>query len=328
MKVGVIGLGAISPLHISALQSLGQDIVAVCDIDLDKCKAINDKFGLCATEYTDYKLMLKNEELDVVHICTPHYLHAEMICQALEKNVNVLCEKPLAINFEQLAQIEESVKTSKAQLGVCFQNRYNASILYLKNFFKGKEVKSASANLIWCRNKDYYNSAAWRGTQSQEGGGVMINQAIHSLDLLQWICGMPESVTAHVSNNSLQGVIEVEDTAYGLFSLKNGGNFIINATNAAAHSFPVFCMFQAGTDVVELSAENLIVNGQLLSQKEILPLFGKQEWGVGHNNLIQDYYECLSKNKPFSIDFNEGSKAVRLILKMYQSNGKNITIND
>ena len=328
MKVGIIGLGAIAPLHIGALQSLGQEIVAICDIDLNKCKEANERFSLCATEYTDYKAMLQNEQLDVVHICTPHYLHAEMTCYALAKDINVLCEKPLAISIEQLDQIEQAVKNSKAKLGVCFQNRYNASVRYIKEFFSGKQVKAASANLIWCRDKDYYHSGEWRGTKAQEGGGVMINQAIHSLDLLQWICGMPETVIAHVSNNSLQGVIEVEDTAYGLFSLQNGGNFIINATNAAAHSFPVFCMFQAGTDMVELSADNLIVNGQFLAKKDLLPILGKNEWGAGHNSLIQDYYECLQQNKPFSVDFAEGSKSVRLILKMYQSNGEKININD
>ena len=154
----------------------------------------------------------------------------------------------------------------------------------------------------------------------------MINQAIHSLDLLQWFCGMPETVIAHCSNNSLQGVIDVEDTAYGLFSLKNGGNFVINATNAAKNCFTIISMFHAGDDTVELSGDNLIVNGKFVTKSDGSPIFGKEEWGVGHNNLIREFYNCLEKGEKFPIDFYEGSKTVKLILKMYESNGKKINI--
>ena len=326
MRVGIIGLGAISPLHIRAILDRGQKITAICDVDSEKRQKVNAEFGLNAEEYGDYNALLASGKVDVVHVCTPHYLHAEIICAALGANVHVLCEKPLAINFEQLNDIEKAVKNSSATLGVCFQNRYNASVLYLKEFFKGKEITAATANLVWQRDEKYYASGAWRGKKQYEGGGVMINQAIHSLDLLQWFCGMPESVIAHCSNNSLQGVIDVEDTAYGLFSLKNGGNFVINATNAAKNCFTIISMFHAGDDTVELSGDNLIVNGKFVTKSDGTPIFGKEEWGVGHNNLIREFYNCLEKGEKFPIDFYEGSKTVKLILKMYESNGKKINI--
>ena len=326
MRVGIIGLGAISPLHIRAILNRGQKITAICDVDSEKRQKVNAGFGLNAEEYGDYNALLASGKVDVVHVCTPHYLHAEIICAALGANVHVLCEKPLAINFEQLNDIEKAVKNSSATLGVCFQNRYNASVLYLKEFFKGKEITAATANLVWQRDEKYYASGAWRGKKQYEGGGVMINQAIHSLDLLQWFCGMPETVIAHCSNNSLQGVIDVEDTAYGLFSLKNGGNFVINATNAAKNCFTIISMFHAGDDTVELSGDNLIVNGKFVTKSDGTPIFGKEEWGVGHNNLIREFYNCLEKGEKFPIDFYEGSKTVKLILKMYESNGKKINI--
>lgn len=326
MRVGIIGLGAISPLHIRAILNRGQKITAICDVDSEKRQKVNAEFGLNAEEYGDYNALLASGKVDVVHVCTPHYLHAEIICAALGANIHVLCEKPLAINFEQLNAIEKAVNNSSATLGVCFQNRYNASVLYLKEFFKDKEIIAATANLVWNRGKDYYSSAKWRGKKQYEGGGVMINQAIHSLDLLQWFCGMPETVIAHCSNNSLQGVINVEDTAYGLFSLKNGGNFIINATNSAASCFPIVLMFQSKTDAVELSGDNLIVNGKFVTKSDGTPIFGKEEWGVGHNNLIREFYNCLEKGEKFPIDFYEASKTVKLILKMYQSNGEKVNI--
>lgn len=326
MRVGIIGLGAISPLHVRAILKYGQKITAICDVDSEKRQKVNAEFGLNAEEYGDYNALLASGKVDVVHVCTPHYLHAEIICAALGANIHVLCEKPLAINFEQLNAIEKAVNNSSATLGVCFQNRYNASVLYLKEFFKDKEIIAATANLVWNRGKDYYSSAKWRGKKQYEGGGVMINQAIHSLDLLQWFCGMPETVIAHCSNNSLKNVIDVEDTAFGRFTLKNGGNFIINATNSAASCFPIVLMFQSKTDAVELSGDNLIVNGKFVTKSDGAPIFGKEEWGVGHDKLIKEFYNCLEKGEKFPIDFYEGSKTVKLILKMYESNGEKVNI--
>ena len=326
MRVGIVGIGAIAPLHIQALLNCGQNIVSLCDIDITRCEDAKNKYNLESSLYSDFEQMIDIERLDAIHICTPHYLHATMICSALDKGIHVLSEKPLAINEAQLSEIERSVTRSSAQLGICFQNRYNEAILYIKKFFEGREVTSAYANLTWCRDERYYSSEAWRGTQAYEGGGVMINQAIHSLDILQWICGMPNAVLAHTSNNSLQGKIEVEDTAFGMFSLKNGGNFVIHATNVSKHSFPVYMAFYSGADTVELSADNLIVNGRFVTKESGMPIIGKSEWGSGHATLVREFYSCLKNKTKFPIGFSEAKNAVRLILKMYQSDGKKIDV--
>lgn len=308
MRVGIIGTGCISSQHISALKLHDQEIVALCDIDAKKCENSKEIYGLNARIYTDYKSMLNNESLDAVHICTPHYLHAEMICECLGRNINVLCEKPLAISLTQLNNIDQALKTTNAQLGVCFQNRFNAAVLYIKDFLKGKTIKAASANLIWNRDAAYYAQGDWRGTKDKEGGGVMINQAIHGLDLLQWICGMPETVTAYTHNVSLKNIIEVEDTAFGLFKLKNGGNFIVNATNAASYTFPVYYMFRTENDTVEFSADNITINGRSITKSDGYPVFGKEVWGTGHIDLIKNFYDCLEKGEKFPIGFEEAKK--------------------
>ena len=326
MRVGIVGLGAIAPLHIRAILACGQKITAICDIDKEKCGKINAEFNLGAKEYSDYNEMLSSGEIDSVHVCAPHYLHADIICKALNLGINVLSEKPLAINFEQLDEIEQAVKNSSAKLGVCFQNRYNASVLYLKEFFKDKPIIAATANLVWKRDKDYYASGPWRGKKQFEGGGVMINQAIHSLDLLQWFCGMPENVVAHCSNNSLKNVIDVEDTAYGMFTLPGGGKFVINATNSASSSFPIVFMVQSKHDSAELFGDNIILNGKFVTKSDGTPVFGKDEWGAGHGKLITEFYDCLETGRKFPIDFYEGAKTVKLILKMYESDGEKINI--
>ncbi len=326
MKTAVIGIGAIAPLHIKALQACGQEIVALCDAEIEKCHAANEKFELSAAVYTDYLEMLDAVQPDVIHICTPHYLHAEMICAGLSRNIHVLCEKPLAISLAQLAQIEATVKSSSAQLGICFQNRFNPSVLYLKEYFADKKITAAYAQLAWKRDAAYYASGAWRGKFATEGGGVMINQMIHSLDLVQWFCGMPDTVLAHVSNNSLRDVVEVEDTAYGLFTLEDGSRFVLSATNTASFSFPVSLAFHAEKETAQLVGDNIILNGKFLTLDDGRPLFGKAVWGTGHKDLVADFYRCIREGEKFRIDFYEASKAIRLVLSMYRSEGKEIKV--
>lgn len=326
MKIAVIGIGCIGKVHVRALKALGEEIVALCDIDKTRAEDCAKANGLSVAVYDDYSKMLDEVEPDAVHVCTPHYLHAPMIIAALNKDINVLTEKPLAISFKELDDIEEAVKRSRAKLGVCLQNRYNEANKYVKKFFEGKNVFSGVAQLCWQRDKAYYDSGEWRGKRATEGGGVMINQAIHYLDMLEWVCGVPLTVKAYTFNCSLENVIEVEDTAFGVFTLPNGGNFIINATNASKYSYGITTKFASDNDVLEFSAENIILNGEFLTRPDGAPVFGKEEWGCGHMKLFKDFYDCIQSDRPFPIDFYEGSKSIRLVLKMYESNGKEIAV--
>jgi len=324
MRVAIVGLGAIVPNHINALLECEQEIVALCDIDAAKPAATNEKYGLSAACYTDFEQMLDEVKPDAVHICTPHYLHAPMCCAALSRGIHVLCEKPLAISKQQLEMLGDAVKRSHAQLGVCHQNRFRAALQYAKELFAKDAPTAAAASMIWHRNASYYTSAAWRGTWDKEGGGVMINQALHTLDLLQWFCGFPRTVVAHVSNDSLQGVIEVEDTAHAVFALEHGGKFVFDATNAASHSFPVQVMLHGNGRSVQICGDQVTVNGVTTTHSDGKPKFGKIEWGVAHVKLIRRYYECLKTGEPFEIGFEEGRRVIDLILAMYRSEGKEI----
>ena len=328
MKVGIIGIGAIAQLHIPALLNAEQEIVALCDINIDRCYRAVEKFNLKSNCYSDYKKMIEEERLDVVHICTPHHLHAEMICFALGRDVNVLCEKPIAISFSQLEEIKTAVNNSSAQLGVCQQNRFKASMKYVKDFFKDKEITSATGYLCWQRDRKYYESEAWRGKKAEEGGGVVINQALHTLDLLQWFCGMPVSVIGHTACDTLKEVIDVEETAFGIFNLANGGRFILSATNSNTTSFPIIIMLHSKSDNVVIVDDNIIINGQFVTQSDGLPLFGKEVWGVGHIILINEYYSALAEGRKFDLNFEEAEKVVKLLLSLYESEGKEVSIKE
>ena len=329
LTVALIGCGAISGNHVGAILAAGEHLVALCDVKKDAALALREKFALTdAAIYTDWREMLQKENPDVVHICTPHYLHAEMCVEALKQNRSVLCEKPLCISLAQLKQILAAEKKSRGQLGVCLQNRYEPNQLLLKELAEKSGCKGASATVIWRRDAEYYASGDWRGTKAYEGGGVAINQAIHTLDLLQWICGMPSTVTAHAFNDHLKGVIDVEDTVTALFETADGKRLSFFATTAGAKDFTPELSVRLLSGETVLCRNDLFVVGETsakLTPKRPM-LGGKLVWGKGHEALIKDFYQHLKSGKHFPIDGEEGGKSVRLVLGIYRSKGKPVTL--
>ncbi len=326
-RVALIGCGSIAGNHLSGIQKAGKTVCALCDIEPSHAQKYIEKFQLGDIPvYTDYVQMMEKEQPDCIHICTPHYLHAPMAIAALERGIHVLCEKPLAISHAQLAALEAAVKNSQAYLGVCHQNRYEPTMLRLKKMTEAG-VRAGFATVVWKRDEKYYRSGAWRGTVEQEGGGVMINQALHTLDLMQWLCGEPKTVQAHISNDTHRGQIEVEDTATALFKTESGVGFHFFATTSAAADFAPQLHFVLSSGE-KITAENhlLCVNGELLPVEAQGETLGKTVWGDGHRMLIADFYRCVEEGVPFPIDFTEGAKVIRLILGMYQSDGEQIEV--
>ena len=321
-RVAVVGCGAIHKNHINGILASGHKICALCEIDEARARATAAELEGVRI-YTDYEAMLDAERPDAVHICTPHYLHAKMSIVALERGINVLCEKPLCINRTELERVIAAASASKAQLGVCHQNRYEPKFLELKKR-AGENPAGALGVVAWQRDADYYASGEWRGKWLTEGGGVMINQALHTLDLLQWIAGEPVRVTAHIANDHLKDEIEVEDTATALFETADGRRLNFFATTACGVSFPAQLHVKsqdgrklyADTKLLTENGEPVCVEDQDSEQ------IGKAVWGRGHARLISDFYRCVATGEHFSIDAVEGGKVIRLILSMYESNGK------
>ena len=319
MRVAVIGLGVIGRVHMQVLAEMEQNIVAVCDVDESKFAEFPN-----AKPYADYKKMIDELQLDVVHICTPHYLHAEMVVYALDKGVNVLCEKPLCISREEIELVLAAEKRSSAQLGVVMQNRYNAANIYVKEQLGQEKATGGYGAMVWKRDEKYYAQAAWRGTKEMEGGGVLINQALHTLDLMQYFCGEPNQVVASVSNLTLQNVIEVEDTASALFTGK--GNFAFFATNGSKADFVPEVMLYTKDGPIRIMGNYVVQNGELKNFNSDIKIYGKGCYGTGHGRLFAHFYECVEKGEKFPIDGEEGSKVVKMILAVYESNGNRIDI--
>ena len=330
-RIAVIGCGAIAPNHITAIKQTNQTLCALCDILPEKAEALKARFEMPDVPvYTDYREMIEKERPDAIHICTPHDLHAPMTIYALNRNIHVLCEKPMCINMTQMEEVKRAAKASRAYLGYCFQNRYEPLMRRLKALSEDG-VLSAFGSVVWKRDVAYYASAQWRGTVAHEGGGVMINQAIHTLDILQWLCGMPTHVTAHVSNDHLGDAIEVEDTASARFETADGTTFFIFATNTAKKDLPVELQLRlANGDTVVAQNHHLTVNHELVATKkqELEKNAGKAEWGKCHTALTYDFYQCIDEGKPFPLGPDEADKAVRLIFAMYASHGRRIAIKE
>ena len=165
MNVAIIGLGVISSTHIDAINSYGANLVAVCDIQEEKMQ----KFD-CA-KYIDYHELLKRDDIDIVHICTPHFLHPQMVIDCANAGKNVLVEKPAATKTEQLMEMIENKNGKK--ISVCFQNRYNNGTKIAKDIINKKiygDILGVYALVPWYRNNDYYEKSDWRGKLATEGG--------------------------------------------------------------------------------------------------------------------------------------------------------------
>ena len=223
-RVCVIGCGVIAPNHIkSLLEDELTELVAVCDIiEARAVKAA--ELGRCAY-YTDYRQMLDEVRPDAVHLCLPHYLHGPVAIDCMRAGADVLCEKPMDASLEAALRMKQVSEETGKRLGIIFQNRYNAEneAIYaaLQSGEMGKLI-SLRGEVCWKRDQAYYNSGAWRADYATAGGGVIINQAIHTLDLLRYFADSPVAdVRATVSHHGDTDV-EVEDTAEGLILFENG----------------------------------------------------------------------------------------------------------
>ncbi|MBQ7348813.1 MAG: Gfo/Idh/MocA family oxidoreductase [Clostridia bacterium] len=319
MKTAIVGLGVIGKVHKKIIESQGYDLVAICDVDPEK-KEISGQ----ANFYDDYIEMLEKEKPDVVHICTPHYLHAQMVIEALNRNINVLCEKPLCIREEEIDGVLKAEEKSSAILGVCHQNRYNQENVFVKGYLKDKNIVGGFGSVVWNRCKDYYAQAEWRGKWATEGGGVLINQALHTLDLMQWLIGMPTTLSSDVINLTLKNHIEVEDMA----SIVCSGNakFTFFATNGGCCDFPVSVTVKTDKEVINVLRGKVVTGNAVYDFEKDTKVYGKCCYGTGHQGLMRDFYDCVNTGRKFEIDGKEASKVIKIILAAYKSKGEKIVI--
>ena len=333
LKVGVIGCGRISVMHLVSVASLEEtELVACCDLVKEKAEAAAKEYG--GRAYTSYEEMFEKEELDAVHICLPHYLHSKVAIYAFERGVNVLTEKPMDVDMESAALAVKRAKECGVQFGVIFQCRYNSSALLVKNAIESGrlgKVISARSTLTWSRPKDYYLDSDWKGTWEKEGGGVIIDQAIHSLDLVRWVVdGEVENISCTLSNRGHE-YIEVEDTAEGLITFKNGVKYGFYCMNNYGTDEPIeiriFC--EKGRAVFDYDNAYITYNDGTTEEahpEKIHLNYGgvKDYWGLHHVRQIRQFYDALLGKEPLDITGEEALKTHKMIMDIYNIGRKTL----
>lgn len=310
MNVCVVGYGAVGKVHADALSDIkGVTVYAICDINAERAYAGAQKHQ--CKSFTNFSDCLSDTNVDSVHIATPHYLHFQMIEKAVKANKIVFIEKPVVMKSEELHLLFQ--KYSDAPVYPVFQNRTNKCIQEIKAMDGLGKLVAVKGILTWQRTAEYYNSAEWRGTKKYEGGGVLINQAIHTLDLMSYIGGDVEYVSASASNKSLKGIIEVEDTVDAYLKFKNGATGVFYATNASACNDSPFIEFKYENAVIRYSDGNLYKNGEFLCSDD-KSYRGKSYWGMGHEHLFYDYYV-----KGKTITLKDVKNTMNTVFAIYES---------
>lgn len=340
---GIIGYGVIGPTHSGAIEAAPDaHLVAVCDVDASREQALRDR-GIDAPFYTSAEEMLAEEpDIQVVSICTPSGLHHEAAQAAANAGRHVFSEKPLDISLENMDRMIDTCAAKGVKLGCVFQRRVSRQAVLarkaLADSLIGKPILGESSQKYY-RSPAYYTSAGWRGTWNLDGGGALMNQGVHGIDLLVYLMGDVDSVFAYADTFARK--IEVEDTASATVRFKNGAIGSIVGTTSVVPSHRIATDIHGDLGTIHLddkgitAATSTIVDG--VHQIEEVDLASRyqvqgeqeEEGNVaadptalsqsGHALLVQDMARAVIEDREPMIPGPEGRKGVELILAIYRS---------
>ncbi|HKW63755.1 MAG TPA: Gfo/Idh/MocA family oxidoreductase [Candidatus Acidoferrum sp.] len=327
--VGLIGGGNISETHARAAQAIpGVEIAAVYGTNSEKIRRLCGEHG--GTPFTDFAAFLAHRPMDGVIIGSPSGLHATQGIAAARHGLHVLTEKPIDIRTARADELIEAAKQSRVKLGVIFQDRLKPHIRQLKDWIDrgllGK-LLLADARVKWYRPPEYYAKSRWRGTLALDGGGALMNQGIHTIDLLLWLLGDVSRVQARVA--TLLHSIESEDTATALLEFASGAIGLFHATTAAYPGYPrrVEITGTAGTVVLE---HDRIVSVDLRKTPADSAKFAERDENQsgsspvvsdfrGHQAVIEDFLCAIQNNTMPACDGREGRHSLALVEAIYRA---------
>lgn len=324
---GVIGCGRIAPKHTESIRAIPEaELIAVCDLVPGKAEDFARKYK--AEPYLDYQELLKREDLDIVTIATPSGNHAEIGIAAAQAGKHVMVEKPMAMTLQEADLLIKTCKECGVKLGVIHQNRFNKAIKILRTALEAGrfgKLTHGQATVRWNRNQEYYAQAPWRGTKLQDGG-VLMNQSIHNIDLLQWMLGPVDSVYGYTATALRK--IEMEDVAGAVLRFKNGA---IGLIEAASTIYPknieetLNIFGETGSVIIGGIAVNRVEVWEFPdSEAEKEQIFASQEsdpptiYGFGHREIIEDMIKAVQNDGIPAVSGEEGRKALEIILAIYK----------
>jgi len=328
VKFAIVGAGVIAPLHAKAItNNPNAELVAIADVETAKASKLAGEYGV-STVYADYEEMLKNEEIDVVSVCTPSGLHGEVAIAAAQAGKHIFCEKPLEITSAKMQQMIDAAEQYNVKLGCVFQRRVMPSSLVVKKAVEeGKlgKLVLGDAYLKYYRSPEYYRSAGWRGTWALDGGGALMNQGVHGIDLIQWLMGDVESVFARSA--ALVRDIEVEDTAVAVVKYKCGAFGVIQGTTSVYPGLETRFELHGENGSI-IFADSGIKQWKFANSDEAAPEAGafvssssdpSKIADSGHYVLCEDLIQAIREDREPLVSGKEAKKSVDLILAIYES---------
>jgi UDP-N-acetyl-2-amino-2-deoxyglucuronate dehydrogenase len=338
-RFGIIGCGVISRTHADEIGKIkGASLVAVADVAEDCAKNIAKAYGV--DWYSDYLELLKRDDIDIVNILTPSGLRAEIAIEAARHGKHVIAEKPIDVTFEKATDMIQACRGAGVKLAVISQHRFDTSTVGVKKVIEeGKmgRVVLGECAVNWYRTQDYYDSGAWRGTWAMDGGGALMNQSIHTIDLLQYLVGPVESVFAHTATLAHER-IEVEDVAVATVKFKNGALGTIVGTTSAypGLSSRLEVFGTTGSAVIEhdklthlyLKSEEQDGAPSNLAAKNLDTPDPTTVFGYAHGLQIEDMMNAIREDREPLVNGEEGLKPLEIILAIYESarTGKEVTL--
>ena len=336
LRWGIIGCGAIGPKHARFLERMPKvSVVAAADNDPEALERMCTRFGLKG--YLDFQAMILHEHLDVVSVCTPSGLHHDMAIWALQHGCHVLVEKPMAINVPACdAMITAQRETGKI-LSVVHQHRYDAASIQAKELMKSNALGTVSlgdAQVKWYRSTHYYQrNGGWRGTWAMDGGGVLMNQAIHAIDLLTWLMGPVASVRAYSDHRF--HAIEAEDSAVAAIKFQSGALGVVEGTTVAYPGVTtrLEIVGSRGSLRIEDDALDYLYTAQ---PSDNMGDYGKRQPSlpalslplVGFAAQLQDLVDSIVQQRPPEVTAEEARQPVKVIRAIYLAaqTGKEVTL--
>jgi predicted dehydrogenase len=333
VRTGIIGCGKIAETHARALrESRLAEFAACCDTDADRAGALADTYDV-PLRFTDVHDMLDRAGLEAVLICAPHPAHAQLVVAAADAGVHVLCEKPIAVSLEAADQMIEAADRAGVKFGVIFQRRFWPAARRMREAIDagrlGRLTLGECSVRIW-RSREYFDSDPWRGTWATEGGGVLMNQAVHAIDQFQWFMGNAVEVFGRYATLRHTSYIDVEDTAVATVVFENGALGVIQAASTFETNLGFRIAIHGDSGAAISVWEN--PEGQqgindlwnVPGEEHLRSGWERDELGQPgfpgfHFHQIEDFLQAIIDDRPPVVTGKDARRSLEIILAIYRS---------
>jgi predicted dehydrogenase len=336
LRFGIVGCGNIARTHMRSIAEIpGTILTAVVDVNEDAAKEAAAEYG--CRYYFDYKTMIEDGDIDVIDICTPSGMRREIAIYSANHGKHIILEKPIEITTERIDDILAAANRNRVSVHGIYNRRFHDVYKWLKDYLiSGRMGKLlfADVSMKWYREPDYYKNT-WRGTWALDGGGALMNQCIHYVDLIQWLMGMPSHVFAY-AGRLLHKDIETEDTAIALLKFKNDALGMIQASTAMIPGYSTRLSFHGQEGGIVLEDNNIVdfftksrmkdednkiiekfsIRNKVKAESVSSPLVSDNTL---HKRQLEHIAQSIKSNEDSSVNGYEARKSVQIIRAIYQS---------